>query len=97
VRGYIRARRGPTGTTDQLAVYVGLDEIGRRRYRYQTVRGSRREAERRLAEFASAATSGEVVSNRSARFGELVDAWWEVFGPYAIGARAILETAIWAP
>jgi hypothetical protein len=28
------------GTTYQLAVFVGLDERGRRRYRYETVRGS---------------------------------------------------------
>ena len=96
MRGYIRTRRGPAGTTYQLAVYVGLDEIGRRRYRYQSVRGSRREAERRLAEFVSAATSGEVGSHRTARFGELVDAWWEVsttdLSPNTrIGYRGILN------
>ncbi len=96
MRGYIRTRRGPAGTTYQLAVYVGLDENGRRRYRYETVRGSRREAERRLAGFVSAADSGEVGSNRTARFGELVDAWWEVstgdLSPNTrIGYRGILD------
>ena len=28
MRGYIRTRRGPNGTTYQLAVYVGVDERG---------------------------------------------------------------------
>ena len=96
MRGYIRTRRGPTGTTYQLAVYVGLDERGRRRYRYDTVRGSRREAERRLADLISAAASGDVGNNRTARFGELVDAWWEVstsdLSPNTrIGYRGILD------
>ena len=96
MRGYIRTRRGPTGTTYLLAVYVGYDERGRQRYRYETVRGSRREAERRLAQLASSAGIGELGPSGAARFGELVDAWWEVstaaLSPNTrIGYRGLLD------
>jgi hypothetical protein len=78
VRGHIRTRRGPMGTTSQLAVYIGVDERGCQRYGYETVRGSRRDAERRLAELVTAAGIGDLGTKGVVRFGELVDAWWEV-------------------
>jgi hypothetical protein len=84
------------GTTYQLAVFVGLDERGRRRYRYETVHGSRRDAERRLAELVTAVGLGELGTHGAARFGELVDAWWEVsttdLSPNTrIGYRGLLD------
>jgi integrase len=84
------------GTTYQLAVFVGLDERGRRRYRYETVRGSRRDAERRLAELVTAVGLGEFGTHGAARFGELVNAWWEVsttdLSPNTrIGYRGLLD------
>lgn len=96
MRGYIRTRRGPTGTTYQLAVYVGLDEKGRQRYRYETVRGSRRDAERRMAQLLSSAAINELGPSGAVRFGELVDAWWEVsttdLSPNTrIGYRGLLD------
>ena len=96
MRGYIRTRRGPDGTTYQLAVYVGVDARGRRRYRYETVRGSRRDAERRMAQLVSSAGIGELGPSGAARFGELVDAWWEVstadLSPNTrIGYRGLLD------
>jgi integrase len=96
VRGYIRVRRGPEGTTYQLAVYAGLDAKRRRRYRYETVRGSRRDAEHRLAELLGEAAAGQVGSTRTVRFAELVEAWWEAstrdLSPNTrIGYRGILD------
>jgi integrase len=84
------------GTTYQLAVFVGLDERGRRRYRYETVHGSRRDAERRLAELVTAVGLGELGTHGATRFGELVDAWWEVsttdLSPNTrIGYRGLLD------
>jgi integrase len=84
------------GTTYQLAVFVGLDEHGRRRYRYETVHGSRRDAERRLAELVTAVGLGEFGTHGAARFGQLVDAWWEVsttdLSPNTrIGYRGLLD------
>jgi hypothetical protein len=96
VRGYIRTRRGPTGTTYQLAAYVGLDDRGRQRYRYETVRGSRRDAEHRLTELVTAVGIGDLGTNGTARFDDLVNAWWEVstndLSPNTrIGCRGILD------
>jgi hypothetical protein len=84
------------GTTYQLAVYVGLDARGCQRYRYETVRGSRRDAERRLAELVTAAGIGDLATNGSIRFGEFVNAWWEVstndLSPNThIGYRGLLD------
>ncbi len=58
MRGYIRTRRGPRGIAYQLAVLLGCDEEGRRRYQYETVNGPRREAERRLAELVGEVERG---------------------------------------
>jgi hypothetical protein len=82
--------------TYQLAVYAGLDDRGRQRYRYETVRGSRRDAERRMAQLVSSASVGELGASGAVRFGELVDAWWEVsttdLSPSTrIGYRGLLD------
>ena len=45
MKGYVRKR----GDAWQLAIYVGLDDRKRRQYIYETVTGTRRDAERRLA------------------------------------------------
>jgi hypothetical protein len=77
MRGHIRARRGPRGTAYQLTVYAGLDASGRERQIFETVRGSRREAERRLAQLIAEVDSGRTGHTRNARFGELAQAWWD--------------------
>ena len=48
MRGHIRVRKGPRGTTYQLVVFVDVDENGKRRYLRETVTGTRRDAEKRL-------------------------------------------------
>lgn len=77
MRGHIRARRGPKGTTYQLTVYAGLDSSGRERRVYETVRGSRRDADRRLAQLIAEIDAGQRGHTRNARFKDLVEAWWE--------------------
>jgi hypothetical protein len=49
MRGHIRVRSGTNGTAYELRVYAGRDERGKDRYVVETVRGSRRDAEKRLA------------------------------------------------
>jgi integrase len=79
-----------------LAVYAGLDANRKRRYRYETVRGSRRDAERRLAELLGDAAAGHGGSSRTVRFTELVEVWWDAstrdLSPNTrIGYRGILD------
>ncbi len=50
VRGHIR-KRGPD--TWELAIYLGKDENGRKRYAWQTVHGSKRDAEHAAAKIVS--------------------------------------------
>jgi len=77
MRGHIRVRKGSRGTSYELRVYAGIDENGRRRYIVETVRGSRRDAEKRLAQLITAADSGQAGPTSKVRLSELVDAWWE--------------------
>jgi hypothetical protein len=77
-------------------VYAGVDENGRRRYIVETIRGSRRDAERRLAQLITAADSGQAIATSKARLSELVDAWWEActghLSPHTrIGYRRMLR------
>lgn len=96
MRGHIRTRKGPRGTSYELRVYVGLDDAGRRRYLAETVRGTRREAEQRLAQLISAADSGRIGPTTKATLAELVDAWWDActghLSPHTrIGYRGMLD------
>ncbi len=77
MRGHIRVRKGSRGTSYELRLYAGVDESGKRRYIVETVRGSRRDAEKRLAQLITAADSGQARSTSKARLSELVDEWWE--------------------
>ncbi len=95
MRGYIRARgRGRW----QLAVYVGVDSVGSRQYRYQTVNGTKREAERVLAGLVADAHDGRIRSD-AGTIAELADAWWETTAAHLspstrIGYRGQLERRI---
>ncbi len=77
MRGNIRVRRGPRGTSYQLVVYADRDEQGRDRYVRETVRGSRRDAERRLAKLVADVDAGRRGPTKTMHLGELVEAWWE--------------------
>jgi hypothetical protein len=71
VKGYVRKR----GDAWQLAIYVGLDDRKRRQYIYETVTGTRRDAERRLAvlvvEVATAGVEAPRCEPRSRRWQRL--------------------------
>ena len=58
MRGHIRVRDGKRGTTYQVVVFLGVDATGKRRYVRETVQGSRRDAEARLAELIVAVNTG---------------------------------------
>jgi len=73
MRGHVRRR----GSGWQLAVYVGVTTDGRRRYVYEAVRGTKRDAERRLAELISEVDSGRRSAPTSATLRELAEVWWE--------------------
>ena len=77
MRGHIRVRDGKRGTTYQVVVFLGVDGAGKRRYVRETVQGSRRDAEARLAELIVAVNTGARGAPTRYRFCDLVDAWWE--------------------
>jgi hypothetical protein len=60
----------------QLAVYVG-DERGHSRYRYETITGSRRDAERRLTQLMADVDSGRLGPSRADTLEDLSTAWWD--------------------
>ncbi len=59
MRGHIRVRSGPNGTAYELRVFAGTDETGKKRYVVETVRGSRRDAEKRLAQIVTGIDTGQ--------------------------------------
>ncbi|WP_041458806.1 hypothetical protein [Ammonifex degensii] len=63
MRGHVR-RRGKDSW--QLIVYLGKDENGKKLYRSQTVRGTRQDAERALAELLVRAHRGSWGGRRGA-------------------------------
>jgi hypothetical protein len=81
MRGSIRKR----GSSWQLAVYVGY-ERGRSRYRYETVTGTRREAERRLTQLMADVDSGRLGPSRA---GTLV-----LLRAAGLGVEVVVETVL---
>jgi integrase len=99
VRGHIRVRKGPRGTTYQLVVYAGVGDDGRVRYLYETVDGSRRDAENRLAELVADVNAGRRGASRVVTVKALADAWWDAMTGHLspntrIGYRGVLDRHI---
>lgn len=76
-RGHIRQRSAGSW---QLVIYVGVDATGKSRYKNETVRGSRRDAERRLTELLTEVGRG---AHRSPdhTLDHLIDKWLEAHPP----------------
>jgi integrase len=96
MRGHVRVRQGSRGTTYQLVVFAGVDENGKRRYLRETVTGSRRDAEKRLAQLVTSVDAGQAGPASRMRLSELVDAWWDActshLSPHTrIGYRGMLR------
>jgi integrase len=73
MRGFMRRR----GSSWELRVYLGRDPLdGRKRWATRTVRGTRREAQRALAEMVAAADRG-ALARSGATVGELLERWFE--------------------
>jgi len=92
-------RKGRRGTAYQLVVYVGVDLDGKDRYLYETIEGSRRDAEDRLAQLVTDAKAGRLGPSRAVSVSALADAWWESstgqLSPNTrIGYRGVLDRHI---
>ena len=99
MRGHIRVREGPRGTTYQLVVFVGMGTGAKRKYVYETVEGSRRDAENRLAQLVTDVNAGRLGPSRSITVNGLVDAWWDASTGHLspntrIGYRGVLDRHI---
>lgn len=62
----------------RVRVFVGRDELGKKRYLQRTVRGTKREAQRAMAKLVTEVDGGRHVPAAKRRFGELLDQWLEV-------------------
>ncbi len=72
--GNIRARRPGVW---EVCADAGADPLtGRRRRRYATVTGSRRDAERALVELTAELRAGRIAPAGGDTFADLLDAWW---------------------
>lgn len=95
MKGYVRKR----GDTWQLAVYLGIDDQKRRQYTYETVVGTKREAERRLAQVLTEVNAGRRNAPAKTTIASLAAAWWETASPALSpttrrGYRRILDTRL---
>ncbi len=76
--GTVRGSKRRRGDSWQLRVLVGKDPVtGTPRYLAETVHGTERQAERRLAELVRSHRGAGPISTAKT-VGELVDAWWEI-------------------
>ena len=99
MRGHIRIRQGSRGTSYQLIVFLGVGPDGKRQNLYETLEGSRRDAENRLAQLVSDVNAGRLGPSRSMTVKALVDAWWEASTGHLspntrIGYRGVLDRHI---
>lgn len=62
----------------RVRVFVGRDELGKKRYVERTVRGTKREAQRAMAKLVTEVDGGRHVPAAKRKFGELLDQWLEV-------------------
>ncbi len=84
---------------DQLVVFVGTSADGERQYIYETLDGSRRAAESRLAQLVADVSAGRLGPSRAITVSELADAWWEASTGHLspntrIGYRGVLDRHI---
>jgi integrase len=75
MRGHLQHRGGDAW---RIKVYLGRSPDGRRRYLERTVRGSRRDAERKLSRLVVEVDGGRHAAAAPMQLGELLDRWLEV-------------------
>ena len=79
------------GSSWELKVYLGRDAVtGRKRWAYQTFRGGKREAQRRLAAMVLDAERGGV-GHTGASVGELLEEWFAHAAP-SFSPKNVVET-----
>lgn len=77
MRGSITQYKGKRGTAWRIVVDLGKGIDGKRRQKRLTVRGSRKEAERRLAELIAEIERGTYVDSGRMTVGEYLNKWLE--------------------
>jgi integrase len=92
-------RKGETGTAYQLVVEIARDHEGRRRAVRETFRGTKRDAEKRLAQLIVDVEAGRVGVARASTVAELAGAWWDAHSgrlspTTRIGYRGVLDRYI---
>jgi integrase len=74
MKGHIR-RRGKQSWA--IAIYLGRDERGKRKYKWHTVKGGRRQAENECARLLNQLSGGEYVEPTRATVDEYLERWLE--------------------
>ena len=78
MRGHVQQRGAGTW---RIKAYIGRDEGGRKRYLQQTVKGTRRDAERELSRLIVEVDEGRHAAAAPMKFDELLDRWLAVKEP----------------
>ena len=71
MRGHIRKR----GNSWLLAVYLGKDSLGKKKYKYQTVKGTKKEAQRILTDLVHQLDTNTFVDPGKVTFGLYLERW----------------------
>lgn len=72
IRGYIR-KRGETSWL--IAIYLGKDKNSEKKYYYETVKGNKRDAEKRAAELINQIHNHTFVKPAKITVAEFLDRW----------------------
>jgi integrase len=88
MKGSIIERRGKRGVSYLLKFDAGDDPVtGKRRQRYETVRGSKRDAQARLRELLGAVDKGQHVDPSRETVGDFLDRWFTDWANANRGAK----------
>ncbi len=80
MKGYIRKRKGKNGASWQICVSLGYDPAtGKYKKQWETVNGTKRDAEKRLAELIAQVENGGMVNKSQMTVADFLEYWMKNF------------------
>ena len=95
MRGYIKKREGKKGNVSwDIVISLGRDPIsGRYKQKWETCRGSKKDAEKRLAELILLFEKGININPEKITYGEYLDKWLQDYGRSNLSLRTFSDYA----